>query len=172
MKRALLAVGALWLVILGGMAGMHEYTLRTGQEILLQTQPVDPRDLFRGDYVTLGYGISSLDMKKLGTAGEAFSAGQPIYVLLGQEGAYHVATGVQVSRPESRALFLKGRVSDVYGKTVRVEYGIESYFVPEGKGGELERARGKTLDVQASVDRTGRAVIKALLLDGRPVRFR
>lgn len=31
-------------------AGVREVTLRTGTEVVLQTVPVDPRDLFRGDY--------------------------------------------------------------------------------------------------------------------------
>ena len=29
--------------------------LRDGREIVLRTEPVDPRDLMRGDYVRLGY---------------------------------------------------------------------------------------------------------------------
>ena len=32
--------------------------LRTGTDVTLQTRPVDPRDLLRGDYVTLSYEIS------------------------------------------------------------------------------------------------------------------
>src|SRR5258708_26517427 len=34
--------------------------LREGTEVTLQTRPVDPRDLLRGDYVVLGYDISQL----------------------------------------------------------------------------------------------------------------
>src|SRR5262245_14089672 len=33
-------------------------TLATGEAILLRAAPVDPRDIFRGDYVTLSYEIS------------------------------------------------------------------------------------------------------------------
>ncbi|MBI3416759.1 MAG: GDYXXLXY domain-containing protein, partial [Verrucomicrobia bacterium] len=32
----------------------QERALHEGQLILLETRPVDPRDLLRGDYVTLG----------------------------------------------------------------------------------------------------------------------
>jgi uncharacterized membrane-anchored protein len=31
------------------------------EEVLLQTRPVDPRDIFRGDYVTLSYDISDFN---------------------------------------------------------------------------------------------------------------
>jgi uncharacterized membrane-anchored protein len=34
--------------------------LRDGTEVTLQTRPVDPRDLLRGDYVVLRYDISQL----------------------------------------------------------------------------------------------------------------
>lgn len=43
--------------------------LREGTEVILQTQPVDPRDLLRGDYVVLRYDISQLPAGTL--------AGQP-----------------------------------------------------------------------------------------------
>ena len=172
MKRALFAVGVLWLAIIGGMVGIKEYTLQTGQEIFLKTVPVDPRDLFRGDYVILSYELSSLDLEKLGASSAAFSRGQEVYVLLGTQGRYSVATEVRSSRPSRKELFLKGQVLSVSGRTVRMEYGIESYFVPEGKGRTLERARGKNLDVRASVDKQGNAVIKTLLLDGQEILFR
>lgn len=172
MRRALLGVGILWLAIMGGTVGLKEYTLRTGHEILLKTVSVDPRDLFRGDYVILAYDINALDVGKLGGSGVTFSRGQTVYVLLGTDGRYQVATGVRSSRPSHEELFLKGQVLGVSGRTVQVEYGIESYFVPEGKGRALERARGKNLDVRASVDTQGNVLIKALFLDGNEVRFR
>lgn len=50
-------VGSLVVMIQGRAA-----ILRDGTEIVLKTEPVDPRDLMRGDYVRLGYtDISSID---------------------------------------------------------------------------------------------------------------
>jgi uncharacterized membrane-anchored protein len=47
--------------ILGGMLVSHAYPLWVGQEIVLRVvRPIDPRDLFRGDYVILSYRISRL----------------------------------------------------------------------------------------------------------------
>ena len=34
--------------------------LKTGREITLAVRPLDPRDIFRGDYVTLGYDVSTI----------------------------------------------------------------------------------------------------------------
>jgi uncharacterized membrane-anchored protein len=43
------------------MIGYRHYWIETGEKIMLRVEPVDPRDLFRGDYVSLSYEISSLD---------------------------------------------------------------------------------------------------------------
>jgi uncharacterized membrane-anchored protein len=51
-----------------------------------------------------------------------------------------------------------------------IQYGLESYFVPEGEGKKLEQARNQQkLRVVAAVLPSGRAAIKRLLLDGQPV---
>jgi uncharacterized membrane-anchored protein len=49
-----------------------------------------------------------------------------------------------------------------------VTYGLESYFVPEGKGRLIERSE-RPVVVEVSVDRDGRAVIRRLLVDGQAV---
>ena len=51
-----------------------------------------------------------------------------------------------------------------------VRYGIESYFVPEGKGLELERmVQDRKLAAVVAVDRHGKSAIKGLMIDGRVV---
>ena len=54
--------------------------LRNGQEVRLEVVPVDPRDLFRGDYVVLDYRIASVDLPKDAT--DAFRRGQKVFVTL------------------------------------------------------------------------------------------
>ena len=39
--------------------------LKTGREITLPIVPVDPRDLFRGEYVRLGYDIGRVPLRLL-----------------------------------------------------------------------------------------------------------
>lgn len=153
--------------------------LREGREVTLQTQPVDPRDLLRGDYVVLRYDISQLPAGSL--AGKPTDARNPIvFVKLAPnaEGVYAAvsvhAEPVSVAAPE---VLIRGRVSYSCGTTVRtfcdkmtIKYGLESYFVPEGEGGKLEQARNQQkLRIVAAVLPSGRAAIKRLLLDGQPV---
>ncbi|SFJ41936.1 GDYXXLXY domain-containing protein [Bradyrhizobium sp. Gha] len=153
--------------------------LREGTEVTLQTRPVDPHDLLRGDYVVLGYDISQLPAGAL--AGQASAERNPVvFVELAPDanGLYQAvsvhAAPVAVTAPE---VLIRGRVSYSCGSTIRtfcdrltIRYGLESYFVPEGEGRTLEQARNQQkLRVVAAVLPSGRAAIKRLLLDGEPV---
>jgi uncharacterized membrane-anchored protein len=153
--------------------------LREGREVTLQTRPVDPRDLLRGDYVVLGYDISQLPAGAL--AGQPTAERNPVvFVKLAPDanGLYQAvsvhAAPVTVTAPE---VLIRGRVSYSCGSTSRtfcdrltIRYGLENYFVPEGEGKTLEQARNQQkLRVVAAVLPSGRAAIKRLLLDGEPV---
>jgi uncharacterized membrane-anchored protein len=49
-------------------------------------------------------------------------------------------------------------------------YGIEKYFVPQGEGLEIEHSRNQgKVAIVAAVTPAGRAAIKRLLVDGKPV---
>ena len=54
--------------------------LRGGQEARLEIVPVDPRDLFRGDYVVLNYRIGTVDLPAGPT--NSFTRGQQVFVTL------------------------------------------------------------------------------------------
>ena len=170
-KKIFLCIAIFWLVLIMGFIGLKEFTLQTGEEILLKTRPVDPRDLFRGDYVILNYEISTLDYQALLTDSAGFSNGDSVYVALDIVGKHGVAAGIFRNRPKEN-LFVKGTVQRVRGHELDIRYGIESYFVPEGKGRAIERARGGSLEVKASIDQFGNAVIKSLLLNGKQVDFK
>src|SRR3954447_10867095 len=55
--------------------------LKSGQEARLEVVPVDPRDLFRGDYVVLGYRIGTVDLPKEEVT-TPFTRGQQVFVTL------------------------------------------------------------------------------------------
>ncbi|QAU44441.1 GDYXXLXY domain-containing protein [Bradyrhizobium guangzhouense] len=153
--------------------------LREGREVTLQTRPLDPRDLLRGDYVTLGYDITQLPAGAL--AGQPSTERNPIvFVRLAPDadGLYQAvsvhAAPVAVTAPD---VLIRGRVTYSCGSNGRIfcdkltiRYGLESYFVPEGEGKKLEQARNQQqLRVVAAVLPSGRAAIKRLLIDGEPV---
>lgn len=147
----------------------QERALRVGQVILLETRPVDPRDLLRGDYVTLGYTISDVPLKLFSPARTNVpAAGTPIYVALapGTNQFYEVAqAATEKFTPAAGRVLVQGKSRYWWNATnsVRVEYGLERYYVREGTG----NPRGK-LTVQAVVPASGRATIKEVFLDGKP----
>jgi uncharacterized membrane-anchored protein len=137
-----------------------QFTLLAGERILLETIPVDPREMFRGDYVALRYPISRLD--RWLWKERSYQKGESVYVTLRRRGRFWDAAAVSKSPAGEGELFIRGRASRVTRDTMRVEYGIESYFVPEGKGLELERRAGRGLIAEIAVDRNGRAVIRSV----------
>ncbi len=76
---ALVQIGFLSWIIAGRAA-----ILRSGKEVLLKVEPVDPRDLLRGDYVALGYDISRIPTRLIANipAGQTRSDDTPITVRL------------------------------------------------------------------------------------------
>ncbi len=144
--------------------------LHTGREVVLPIIPVDPRDLFRGEYVRLSYGISTIPMTLAGSARP--QRNETLYVVVEKKAGDEAWQAVRSTRsfpgdlhPDQVAL--KGRVlfGNMTNETVR--YGIESYFVPQGEGPRLEAlARNRKLAALVAVDKSGNAAIKGLIIDG------
>jgi uncharacterized membrane-anchored protein len=152
------------------------HLLSSGREIVLEVVPVDPRSLFQGDYVTLSYPISRVDTP----SGRQLRRGTVIYVTL-QRSANDTWTVAQTSTTPPAAtspnqIVLKGRVQYFSAATDRtpaqssVDYGIETFFVPEGAGHEIEKLIGNhKLFALIAVDGDGNAGIKGLIVDGKRV---
>jgi uncharacterized membrane-anchored protein len=150
--------------------------LGSGREITLPVVPVDPRDLFRGEYARLGYDIGSVPTRLL--TGPRPRVNAAFYVLLEKmpDGSWQAVKMTSELPQEPSApdrIVLKARSRYAWPQdgrhetAVRVRYGIESYFVPEGQGRKLEAlAREKKLTSLIAVDRKGNAAIKGILVDG------
>ena len=147
----------------------QERALCVGQLIVLETRPVDPRDLLRGDYVTLGYKISDVPLALFSPPRTAVPpAGSEVYVSLAPTagGFYEVVqAATETYTPDAGHVLVRGKSRYWWGGTnsVRVEYGLERYYVREGTG----NPHGK-LTVQAVVSASGRASIKEVFVDGKP----
>ena len=135
----------------------------TGQTILVRVVPVDPRDLFRGDYVILGYDFSRVPHGTPGIRTDALPSLQPVYVTLvpDADGKHWKAEKFSAERPQS-GLYLQGKITGSW----RAEYGIESFFVQEGKGRMYENAvRNRKLSAEIAVDDSGKAALKRLVIE-------
>lgn len=166
-RLAFLIIVLFQILILVGLMGFNEANLAFGKSVVLQTAPVDPRDIFRGDYVVLRYEISTLSNIHVS---RIFKEGDKAYVRLEQRGDVWEATNIWHVPREEWAPFIAGKVTNVRDNRITMKYGIEAYFVPEGKGREIERA--EDIKVRVSVDRSGIAIIKNLIVDGATFQLR
>lgn len=169
---ALVQIGFLSWTIIGRAA-----ILQNGKEIVLKTAPVDPRDLLRGDYVRLGYDITSIPTNSITDIGSRDVTGEdePIYVLLKKQpdGLWTLqsASFTQPAAPASPdEAVIRGAVRGGWNlgpdTSVMAEYGIERYYVPEGEGLAIEqdmREDQRPFRILAAVDDEGTAQIKALM---------
>ena len=157
-KHFIIIIGV-WLSVIVGLAGYKQYTVWTGTTVYLRTIPVDPRDIFRGDYVTLSYEISNFNsIPFTGDPAGSNTVRSDIYVVLDvQPNGIATARYKTYIRPVNE-LYIRGRLNGY----AQIEYGIESYFVPEGTGKELERIRGRSLFVEVVIDKQGAAVIRGV----------
>ena len=166
----------LWLLVLliqtaylMGTVIVSEQALAKGNTALLETLPIDPRDLLRGDYIILNYKISEIPLDLFSPVlNEPLSNGKVVYVILAPRGAYYevVRASLERAEPSGKEVVLHGRSQYPWSqgrKSVRVIYGLERFYVAEGKG----RPNGK-LTVEVAVPHSGRALIRNVLVDGKP----
>ena len=89
---------------------------------------------------------------------------------LARSGRFVERAEVSRTRPTDSFAFLKGTVTSADKTHCRVAYGIESWFVPRGKGGELEREgrrNDRQLIAEVRVDTQGHAVLKAVTVEAK-----
>lgn len=177
-----LAAAALQLGMLGYMVADRLWLLKNGREIVLPIIPVDPRDLFRGDYVTLSFPVSRLAANLADTTQPIQSHNFYVTFDQGVDGAW-TPSKITATIPSTRApnqVVLKAKQRYGWGKlvwgrsrdkeTIDALYGLERYYVAEGTGGKLENlARDKKLELVVAVDAKGNAAIKGMNVEGKRI---
>lgn len=160
-------------VALAYMIVDRQAMLNASRLVTLKVTPVDPMDPLRGEFVILSYDISRLNTAEL-NGDDQFNYGDTVYVTLEKRGEDWAATAVAhrpIATPNSIAI--KGKISRTdqpanAATTLWVDYGIESYFVPQGMGREIENERQSgNLTADIAIDQTGRAAIKAMRRKGQ-----
>jgi len=173
MNRKTMIAVAIQLIAMTWVVMPPMWVARTGTVAYLETEKMDPRALFRGDYVILGYkraqGIVPAEM-----AQQAASEGRPVYVTFTTERPGQFVA-VSLERPEPRAdqVCIAGRVR-IFGweqttdaASMQPQYAVDfpqiaQYFVPEGEGRELEQSRGENLLARVAVSNSCDAVLLGL----------
>jgi uncharacterized membrane-anchored protein len=180
---ASIALALVQIIFLGWMIVDRAAVLQDGREVLLKVEPVDPRDLLRGDYVILSYGISRIPLSMVADIDELdeeLATRTTIVVRLrkAQDG-YWEAVNAWVKPPPAPAgadeVDIEGQIPalnrvQMQGE-VRVTYGIERFYLPEGEGRAIERDMGtRPFAVRVAVSNAGKSQVKALM-DGEQLLF-
>ena len=147
--------------------------LAFGEEIRLATEPIDPRDIFRGDYVTLSFSIERLPATLMDeTARKKWSDARPVYddswwyVRLDPDsGGISQAVTLLVAPPEE-GTYIRGHIRYHHSSSdmLEMDYGahLKRFYVKENTGLELERAAQKGhIEAVAKVWK-GRAVLESV----------
>lgn len=176
-KFLIIAAVLLQVILLFSIQIRKEISLRSGKIIIVKIIPVDPRSVFRGDYINLNYEFSRLDLNKVKHDKAYFSRGQKVFVKLSKTDDEWKA--IQVSGKYFRdvgvnEMTLAGSISGWPSKdAVNIVYGIESYFVPEGKGKYIEgKIADKRIKAEISIDNKGYASVCKIFINEEEVKFR
>ncbi|KXZ38949.1 Uncharacterized membrane-anchored protein [Alkalithermobacter thermoalcaliphilus JW-YL-7 = DSM 7308] len=140
-----------------------------GYEILIQTEPYDPKDVFRGDYVVLNYKINQVEIEKLPE--EFINAtednwykfrGKKLYAVVKKDGQFYDVDYVTFEKPKGK-LFLNCRYEypiwdfesgkeNVTLKGAFLSYNLDRFFVRENTGKTFEdMARTSKLKARVKV---------------------
>ncbi|TGS68194.1 hypothetical protein EN844_12515 [Mesorhizobium sp. M3A.F.Ca.ET.201.01.1.1] len=165
--------------IIAGRAAM----LRHGKEVVLKVEPVDPRDLLRGDYISLGYDISRIPVKLIANIPQGkFSSDDTSIVVRLKKGAdayWQPAAAWSGQAPTPAApdeADIRGHVAEGWDlrspdMTITPEYGIERFYLPEGEGMAIQNdMRVRPFGIKLALSANGTAQIKALM-DGDRILF-
>src|SRR3989344_4931662 len=152
---------SLILILLFSFIIYNQWPLMTGKKIVLATQPIDPFDPFRGQYIAINYEISNIN------DAEGFKEGDYIYILLkeDEQGIWR-REKISESKPDTGD-YIRGKVTNVYNKNIRIEYGIEQFFFE--RHAELPT---RNITVEVNVADSGRAKIAQLLYNGEPIEIK
>lgn len=144
------------------MVGSQMRLLKSGREVILKIEPVDPRDFMRGDYVRLAYPVLEA-VRSMNT-----DTSNDIYVLLRKNDQNN---WLYIDKKEAPYSNLSSNEVQLHGyeRNGAYSFGIERFYVPEGQGREIEnqldQKNSKRFDVVIVVSPSGDARIKSLRYD-------
>lgn len=143
-------------LILIAMISRPLLTTYLGSELIIKTKPVDPRDLFRGDYVSLSYEINDIDFTLLDSNLQSrldpndytsfdFLNQEKIYVILEAYENYYRVHSASIDKPNQKLYLIAKYQYPIWGNEtpskyngISVRYNLDKYFVPENTGQSLE----------------------------------
>ncbi len=152
----------------------RETVSRSGTVVYLRTAPVDPRDVFRGDYVVLDYDINRIPQTLIDASlvEQKDREAIRVYASLAVDARAVASVTAVHTQPPAEGLYLRGYTSrdwQLQGNDteIGVKFGIEKLFVEQGAGLVMEERRGSregwqtAMEVEVAVGEQGIGVIRS-----------
>ncbi|MTI29716.1 GDYXXLXY domain-containing protein [Xanthovirga aplysinae] len=172
----------IWGILLFQFVILLAFTARSllpwlnGRTVTLQVKPMDPRDIFRHNYMLLNYDLNQFQLDSIPndlSKEETYHYGDVLYIELCQEEKYSRPCKIWKKLPaNSNMVFIKGIVQKEFRYNVEdpyelllVNYGIESYYTQNSTIRRIERnyrPPEDTLNVSILIDSYGNARIKEI----------
>ncbi|MGB7286878.1 MAG: GDYXXLXY domain-containing protein [Salaquimonas sp.] len=150
--------------------------ISSGKEVVIQSAMVDPRDLFRGHYVTLNLTVGTINDPNIPITGELQPDG-PVYVELkkGDE-EFWVAKHLYAEFPEGISEpVIKGKIQRGWSsgnnvRNMRIRFPFDRFFAEKGQAKDLEKVRrDRKLGVVLAVGADGEGAIKGISVEGEVI---
>lgn len=114
-----------------------------GQEITLNAELYDPRDVFRGDYVALNFTQETVSSSTFKTGLNDLSDhyGKTLYAVIKNQGKVWTVQSVTLERP-SDVVYISCKMDyyDSYSDEVMLDFGIDRFYIETNTGREIEDA--------------------------------
>lgn len=160
-------------VVLGKIVTDRANALEAGQEVLLETGFIDPRDLFRGHYTTLNFMIENIERDSITVEG-TFTYNQDAFVELDTTGEFATAKRLTASYPSDATgpvIQVKTRNSITETQPrIQLRVPFKRFYAAKNRALELQNMqRERNLGVILSVADDGSAMIKGLTIEGKKI---
>ncbi|EKE29025.1 MAG: putative membrane protein [uncultured bacterium (gcode 4)] len=153
-RRLIIWLVSFWIIAVLGFVGYMESVKLYWQILIVKVEPVDPRDLLRWDYVTLGFPFSrpDIDIPSSGSLYAEFTKWTDNRL---------IKINWYTTNMPSSGVAIRWDIINW-----RLDYWIEKFFVPETRWLEIENAiRTKNVEAEIAIDKSWRSIIKNILID-------
>lgn len=141
----------------------YAQTLAFGKNVLLKCHTYDPRDPFKGDYVSVTYDLGAKVKFK------DFKPGDTAFLTLKKGASCWEPIAANKEKPKNLKndeAVMKVTYEAGQGAEASITTGIEKFYVPEGAGASVN-SEGLTAEVALSND--GEPVLRRMLSDGKEI---
>ena len=154
-------------LLVAAVAVRAEWTLRSGREVRLEVRAYDPMDALSGRYLAVPLAIERVDPGDAARDERPSFLGEVVWVRLEPDEPFWRATEVLDAPPrDPEVVALRGTVVNESPSGLRVDYGLDRFFIPEDAADPTVPRGSHRLTAVVRVTPEGSCALADLLVDG------